>query len=455
MTSLSGPLHEASFVIDEADRADVREWLDRLVERARGEDGICDVQTLAPIVSSDGRTAVTLQFRANDDAALDGLLDRFFADLDAAVAEQFGASVTVASRTYRQDEVLNTPAGGQVSCLNCGTRMRGQYCGSCGQRAHSRLISLWELTRDAFGDLLEIDSRLWRTLRSLMLKPGMLTKDYLQGRRARYMPPFRTYLVLSVVFFVVAFFNPRDDLSLLFEPEPAATAEEIAAAAEEKRLEEEERKADLAEAAEDLRKLEEAGDIPEGFAAQFEGKKFGVTMEGNDSDCDIDPDDLADLPQWLQKRITPERAQHICSRIGEDEGKSLARQMLDNIPVALIVLLPIMALVLKILYPLSKRYFVEHLLFFLHFHAFFFLILIAQILFARGMALLPIPEAIPILIIVASSFYVPTYLYIAMRRVYGQGHLVTTMKFLILSVAYLVGASMTLMGATLFALLSV
>ena len=49
-------------------------------------------------------------------------------------------------------------------CLNCGTELRGQYCGHCGQRASSRLISLWELTRDAFGDLLELDSRLWRTL---------------------------------------------------------------------------------------------------------------------------------------------------------------------------------------------------------------------------------------------------------------------------------------------------
>ena len=107
-------------------------------------------------------------------------------------------------------------------CLNCGTELRGQYCGHCGQRATSRLISLWELVRDAFGDLFEFDSRLWRTLTPLLIRPGRLTRDYLEGRRARYMPPFRMYLVLSVIFFVVAFFDPREDLSLLFEPEPAA-----------------------------------------------------------------------------------------------------------------------------------------------------------------------------------------------------------------------------------------
>ena len=113
-------------------------------------------------------------------------------------------------------------------CLNCGTELRGQYCGTCGQRSRSRLISLWELVSDAFGDLLELDSRLWQTLLPLLIRPGRLTYDYLQGKRARFMPPFRMYLVLSVVFFVVAFFDPRDDLSLLFEPEPEPTPEERA-----------------------------------------------------------------------------------------------------------------------------------------------------------------------------------------------------------------------------------
>ena len=120
----------------------------------------------------------------------------------------------------------NTQLPDHTDCLNCGTRLRGQYCGNCGQRASSRLISLWELMRDAFGDLLELDSRLWRTLIPLLVRPGKLTRDYLEGRRARYMPPFRMYLVLSVIFFVVAFFDPRDDLSLLFEAEPEPVPEE-------------------------------------------------------------------------------------------------------------------------------------------------------------------------------------------------------------------------------------
>jgi hypothetical protein len=119
------------------------------------------------------------------------------------------------------------------------------------------------------------------------------------------------------------------------------------------------------------------------------------------------------------------------------------------------VLLPFMALVLKGLYPLSRRYFVEHLLFFVHFHAFFFLILTLQILFSRLAGLIHIPEAISVLVIVAASFYIPVYLYKAMRTVYGQGHLMTIIKYLGLSVAYAIGASFTMMGALLFALVSV
>jgi len=129
--------------------------------------------------------------------------------------------------------------------------------------------------------------------------------------------------------------------------------------------------------------------------------------------------------------------------------------LLDNIPVALIVLLPLMALVLKVLYPLSRRYFVEHLLFFVHFHAFFFLILTLQILFARITALLHIPDAIAILAIVAASFYIPVYLYMAMRRVYGQGRILTLIKYIALVASYSVGAALTMLGAVLFALVAV
>jgi hypothetical protein len=230
-------------------------------------------------------------------------------------------------------------------------------------RARSRLISLWELIQDAFGDLLELDSRLWRTVIPLeldsrlwrtviplLVRPGQLTRDYLEGRRARYMPPFRMYLVLSVVFFVVAFFDPRDDLSLLFEAEPEPIPEETSQIEEETKSEAQAVLDDLAE---------------EGLISEDQAKVL-PNDDPETGECTLDDAGFEQMPQWVRKRLTRERLEGICERISADGAKTFTGLLVDNIPVALIVLLPFMALVLKALYPLSRRYFVEHLLFFVH-----------------------------------------------------------------------------------------
>lgn len=340
-------------------------------------------------------------------------------------------------------------------CLNCDTELRGQYCANCGQRSTTRLISLWQLLKEAFGDLLEFDSRLWRTLIPLVRRPGRLTLDYLQGRRARYMPPFRMYLVLSVIFFVVASFDARQDFGLLFEPQPEPTAEDVAATLANTNAEKEETRRIL-------RDLKEEGTIPDSVIAELDDTdgfniQIGddINIGDNGDKCDFNEEDLAVLPGWLEKRLTVERMKRACERLQIDSGKSFLAGLWDNIPLALIVLLPLMALVLKILYPLSRRYFVEHLLFFVHFHAFFFLLLTLQILLIRGSSLLPIPDAIPILIVVASSFYIPVYLFVALRRVYAQGRLATFAKYIVLIASYVTGASLMLLATVLLALNSV
>ena len=100
-----------------------------------------------------------------------------------------------------------------------------------------------------------------------------------------------------------------------------------------------------------------------------------------------------------------------------------------------------MALVLKALYPLSRRYYVEHLLFFVHLHAFLFLLITLQILFYRLAGMVALPETPTVLAIVATSFYAPVYLFVAMRRVYGQGRFVTFLKYIVLTLAYIAGFS--------------
>ena len=324
--------------------------------------------------------------------------------------------------------------GDSQNCLNCGTELVGQYCGQCGQRATSRFISIFELLRDAFGDLFELDSRLWRTVLPLLIRPGLLTKDYLEGRRARYMPPFRMYLVLSVVFFVVAFFNPEDEFAILYEPVAESVSD---AQSPDEELSDE-------ELSDDALSDDEAEKDP----------SFNITLDDEEDDqsvnitfdeetgmlgtCTLGDFDMGDAPDWLKRRMTPERLKNVCERINDAGRKGLQSAILSNIPAALIILIPLMAFVLKLLYPLSRRYYVEHLLFFVHFHAFVFLILTLQILVARFGAWIEIVETIFTLIVVAAALYIPVYLFIAMRKVYAQGRVITFLKYVPLTISYLI-----------------
>jgi hypothetical protein len=354
-------------------------------------------------------------------------------------------------------------------CLNCGAALGGQYCGQCGQRARSRLISLWELVSDAFGDLFELDSRLWRTLVPMLIRPGLLTRDYLEGRRARFMPPFRMYLVLSLIFFLVAFFNPRDDLAIFFEPAAPAepTEEPSEEPSEEQRSQrEEEVRAAKETAREVLEELAEDGiiaaevleqDEPLVVNGETDDDGFNVSIDGEELDmsCEAGQFDVGDAPAWLKRRLTTERLVELCERWQVVGADGLAAAVVDKVPAALIVLLPLMALALKILYPLSRRYYVEHLLFVVHFHAFFFLLLTLQILWVRLVGMLGLAEVIAVLPVVATSFYIPAYLFMAMREVYGQDKMVTFIKFFFLSLTYLLGFTIVMLGTLLVAVFSV
>jgi hypothetical protein len=106
-------------------------------------------------------------------------------------------------------------------------------------------------------------------------------------------------------------------------------------------------------------------------------------------------------------------------------------------------------------YPLSKRYYVEHLLFVVHYHAFFFLILILQILFARLATLVGFNENIVSIFLIGASIYIPVYLFRSMQRVYGQGVLITLFKFLFLLISYFVGFGLMIGIAAVFAAFSI
>jgi hypothetical protein len=466
MISTHGPVYEVTLSIDRdiADEFDL--WLEQHVREMLELPGFVSAETFRVDAESPDRAGRTVHYLMESEQALEAYLSGPAGEMRRSGALRFGNRITTSRRVLRPTDAPSGHVTPPEACLNCGAPLQGQYCARCGQRARGRLISIWELVRDAIGDLFELDSRLWRTIIPLMVRPGRLTHDYLIGRRARFMPPFRTYLVLSIVFFLVAFFDPQQELGILYEPQPTSSE----SAAQQHKTADEIRKEVLDDlAAEGIyvpsRDRDQAPAVPEAETGQkteeeqeqTEGSGLNVQVRpagGLDVNCDLE-DFNSRGPDWFTRRVTRERVQHICDSVVADSGRSFLNQLLDNIPAALFVLLPLMALVLKMLYPLSKRYYVEHLLFVLHFHAFFFLILTLQILLSRMAGWLEFPAMVTNLSVFVVSLYVPVYLYKAMRRVYAQGRAITILKYFILILTYVIGLTFMLLFAAFYTAFSI
>lgn len=90
-----------------------------------------------------------------------------------------------------------------LSCPNCGAELVGAYCHSCGQRQH-RHYKLGTFIKESVHEYLGFDGKLYRTVKTILLKPGQLTRDHYDGIRGRYIKPFQLFLVSYVIFWFAA-----------------------------------------------------------------------------------------------------------------------------------------------------------------------------------------------------------------------------------------------------------
>ena len=88
-------------------------------------------------------------------------------------------------------------------CGNCGTLFEGRFCPKCGQSVRVFERPVPELLRDLLGDLFAFDTRFWRSVSAMLLRPGTLVAEYVGGRHIRYVPPFRAYVFVSFLFFLL------------------------------------------------------------------------------------------------------------------------------------------------------------------------------------------------------------------------------------------------------------
>lgn len=400
--------------------------------------GFIEAHRFDPAPTQDDRVVHTVQYVLSDQQALDQYLEEHAERMRAPGLALFGDDL----RSTRQVRAMETRSETTTAnCLNCGVEISGQYCWNCGQRSNTRLISLFELIRDAFGDMFELDSRLWRTLIPLAIRPGYLTAEYLRGRRARYMPPFRMYLVMSFIFFLLTTaFTESSAIDESVNDEVRITGLSINGDGVNLRVGDGDDDDDDSQ--------DTAGEAGLTNDNALPGDQDASADDEDDIPCEADFDEIG-MP-WLNRYITERRAEAICDHIKDDNGQRFTERFTQNLAVGALALLPLLAMLLKFLYPLSRRYYVEHLLMLVHYHSFLFFA--ASILFSYNslLSLTAAPSWLYIIPNLLIGLYIPIYLYKALRNVYQQGRLITLFKYVLLFAGYLTAVVIIIVTMVLY-----
>ncbi|RAO75847.1 DUF3667 domain-containing protein [Dyella jiangningensis] len=342
-------------------------------------------------------------------------------------------------------------------CANCSAPMQGEFCHECGQSIHSVLRPMHHMVEDTLDMVLHIDGRVVHTVPPLFYKPGFLTMEYFAGRRQRYVAPFRLMFVLCLLaFFVtrIAIDNVGfTDTNLEASAGTGDFAKDNAADAVRARFET--MRKDIDKAADNaehgkktIRKLisverdhanhrlEQLGAAP--LAAQTED---GWDFHQNKIESSWLPDSMVrSLNRSLEHMGTNLRG----AMVGGEEGAAAQERILAGVfgvlPQTMFVVMPLFALLLKLMYLFKRRLYMEHLIVALHSHAFMFLVLFLGVL-VGGLRSWLVPHAAwastPLLLVIwALGIWVPVYLLIMQKRVYRQGWFLTTVKYLFIGWCY-------------------
>lgn len=370
---------------------------------------------------------------------------------------------------------------GTLYCANCGTPLEGEFCHHCGQSVHSVLKPVHHMLEDGMDMFLHVDGRIVHTLPPLLLKPGFLTLEYFAGRRQRYVAPFRLMFVLCLL----AFFLFHWAVELGVERAEANTqkaelrvdqdafADETTPAAV--RAELKDHLAGLAAARRTMpatwagvldanertyrklanQRLVALGAAP--LAADFPGPArtasaaapVSLGVPGIDhpiqahSKWTTSRIDVPWLPDFVNHRLST-LLENVVANFNEATGdedparREAARNRIITgvfsvLPQAMVVMIPIFALLLKFFYVFRRRLYMEHLIVALHSHAFLFLALLLFGLLGllavwvqphaawAGAGVSYLGQAV--------MLWMPAYLLLMQKRIYRQGWPMTLLKY--------------------------
>lgn len=343
-------------------------------------------------------------------------------------------------------------------CANCNAPMQGEFCHECGQSIHSVLRPMHHMVEDTLDMVLHIDGRVVHTVPPLFYKPGFLTLEYFSGRRQRYVAPFRLMFVLCLLAFFVCHIvidnTGFGDINLEASAGTGDFAKDLTPEAVRTHYEQMRKDVEKAEAAADhgkkaIRKilsverdhanhrLVQLGAMP--LPAQTED---GWDFHSNKVAISWLPDSMN---RSINRSIMHMGENLRGAMVGGEEGAAARERILAGVfgvlPQTMFVVMPVFALLLKLVYLFKRRLYMEHLIVALHSHAFLFLSLLLGLLVGMLRAWL-LPHAAwtspPLtFLLLALAIWMPAYLLVMQKRVYRQGWFMTTVKYLFVGWCYM------------------
>jgi len=328
--------------------------------------------------------------------------------------------------------------------------LQGPYCHACGQNADSHKRSILRLTGEVIESLFELDGRLARTLPDLFLRPGRLARDYMEGRIARHVPPFRTFLVALLLFILAAeYATHRATLAneRQAEARAAALATPQGRAAEAVRIRKEavqERDEDLKDAAQDrAESLRDPDENRDKISAAYAKSLRRATSRYGDA--------LAEADRVARGEPAPATA----SKASKNWFKAAVRKAAANPEYYFnvlfawghrlaILLLPIVGLSLALVYRNPRQYFIhDHLLVAMNLLSFSFL--------ANGLGLV-LPVAVMPLWLGLVAIWTPVNIFQTLRGAYGSSILGAVLKAVIVWTTTVTAFSLLLVAVLILSL---
>lgn len=346
------------------------------------------------------------------------------------------------------------------NCLNCGTKLLDVFCHHCGQKDIPKRQTLRELIENFIGSFYSFESKFFRTVKYMLLKPGFLPIEYTAGRRESYYHPARAYVFISFVFFLLLFSLP--DSKEEKESKPMTTEEKVKLDDNLEKMKDQLGKVGFDSTMIDsvYSQVEQAMDTtnqPQKKGNSIKGRKGGFSFSDSEYETIREYDSVQNtLPQserdnWFKRKLNI-RTIEINNKYKDDVGgkrfgEDFGQAFLENFSKVLFYLLPIFALLLKLLYVRKDFYYSEHLVFSIYYYNFFYL---AATLFLLADYIPVVGGWLDAILVIWIIIYLP----IAMKRMYLQSWGKTILKYSIFFFLFSVFLALGITTSMLFIIMS-